>query len=243
MGETFYSALGVGSEADTESIRRAYRERVKEHHPDVSDAADASEQFKRLTTARDVLVDGDERARYDRLGHERYVRRHVESGVWTADGTPSSDASPSGRTTGGGPSGTGRSAWHGDTDGTDGRTGTRRDRGGAPGRTRRRGGRHVAGTPGDGEWHRAGRTYRRTDTDPEEPESVLRSVVRGTRRVGPWLGVHFVFILSALATGWFAFVQANDAFGLSVPALAFGIVVFGLVIFLSVIHIVAQLYA
>ena len=89
MGETFYRVLGIETDADRETIQRAYREHVKETHPDVSDSPDAAERFKRLTTARDVLVDGEERRRYDRLGHEAYVSRHVEGPAW-ADGSGSS---------------------------------------------------------------------------------------------------------------------------------------------------------
>jgi DnaJ-domain-containing protein 1 len=53
MGETFYTALGVDGDADGDGIRRAYRDLVKECHPDVSDDPTAPE---RLTTARNVLL-------------------------------------------------------------------------------------------------------------------------------------------------------------------------------------------
>lgn len=82
MGETFYTILGVDPDATAAQIRRGYRDQVKECHPDVNDAPDANRRFKRLTTARDVLLDDDERARYDRLGHDSYVRRHVDSSAW-----------------------------------------------------------------------------------------------------------------------------------------------------------------
>ncbi|WP_367175355.1 J domain-containing protein [Haloarcula rubripromontorii] len=73
MSETFYEVLGVSTDASTAAIETAYRERLKETHPDVSDAADAGEATQRLIEARDVLTDEDERARYDRLGHDAYV--------------------------------------------------------------------------------------------------------------------------------------------------------------------------
>ncbi|WP_324757762.1 J domain-containing protein [Haloarcula montana] len=80
--KTFYSILGVGPDDDAAQIREAYRDQVKQHHPDVSEAADAPRQFKRLTTAKEVLTDEDERARYDRLGHESYLRRQPTTAGW-----------------------------------------------------------------------------------------------------------------------------------------------------------------
>ncbi|WP_324662191.1 J domain-containing protein [Haloarcula sediminis] len=79
MTETFYDVLGVAEDATTDEIETAYRERLKETHPDVSDDDDAGRATKALIEARDVLVDDEERARYDRLGHDAYV----------SDGTPS----------------------------------------------------------------------------------------------------------------------------------------------------------
>ncbi|WP_324662322.1 J domain-containing protein [Haloarcula sediminis] len=78
---TLYGVLGVDPDADEQSIVRAYREQVKTAHPDVTDDPRARTRFKRLTTAKEVLTDGAERARYDRLGHETYVKRHLDG--WT----------------------------------------------------------------------------------------------------------------------------------------------------------------
>jgi len=87
MGESFYTLLGVGDDADGDAIERAYRERVKKHHPDVSDTPGPREKFKRLTVARNTLVDGDERFRYDTMGHESYVKEHVRDGLFDVDGS------------------------------------------------------------------------------------------------------------------------------------------------------------
>ncbi|MDS0258865.1 J domain-containing protein [Haloarcula sp. S1CR25-12] len=99
--QTLYGVLGVEPTADEQRIVSAYRERVKTHHPDVTDAPDARTQFRRLTTAREVLTDETERRRYDRLGHERYVRRHLDGGEWTATaggGTANGSRAPDGET-------------------------------------------------------------------------------------------------------------------------------------------------
>jgi molecular chaperone DnaJ len=73
MPETFYDRLDVSADASTAAIEAAYREAIKEVHPDVSDDVDASERTKRLNRAKRVLADETERARYDRLGHEAYT--------------------------------------------------------------------------------------------------------------------------------------------------------------------------
>jgi len=92
---TLYGVLGVESDADEQAIVRAYRELVKRHHPDVTDTEDASAQFKRLTTAKEVLTDDTERARYDRLGHDAYVRRYLD-GSWATDGATEAPVSADG---------------------------------------------------------------------------------------------------------------------------------------------------
>ena len=73
MTETFYDVLGVDRDAATSDIEDAYRERLKETHPDLNDDADADRATQRVIEAREVLTDEEERARYDRLGHEAYV--------------------------------------------------------------------------------------------------------------------------------------------------------------------------
>jgi len=92
MTETFYDVLGVAEDATTDEIEAAYRERLKETHPDVSDDDDAGQATKSLIEARDVLVDEDERARYDRLGHDAYVGNGTQSVSDTAAETSQADA-------------------------------------------------------------------------------------------------------------------------------------------------------
>lgn len=96
MGETYYEILGVAEDASTAEIQRAYRETLKETHPDVSDSADASERTKRLIEAKETLTDESERRRYDRLGHEQYVSS--DTGDSVSAGTASTDTTESNRT-------------------------------------------------------------------------------------------------------------------------------------------------
>lgn len=80
MSEDFYTLLGVGPDASEETIRRAFRERVSEYHPDVSDDEDAGETIQQLNRAKDVLTDEERRREYDSLGHERFLERTTGDG-------------------------------------------------------------------------------------------------------------------------------------------------------------------
>ena len=62
-----YSVLGVAKTATADEIRQAFRRLAKELHPDVkpNDAA-ASERFKKVSQAYDILGDAEKRRRYDR---------------------------------------------------------------------------------------------------------------------------------------------------------------------------------
>ncbi|MFC7134996.1 MULTISPECIES: DnaJ domain-containing protein [Salinibaculum] len=252
MAETLYSTLGVDEDADVETIRRAYRELVKEAHPDVSDDPDASEQFKRLTTARDVLTDSEERSRYDRLGHEEYVANHASSDLWASESTTESDTSPTARPS---PSAAGRSSRGEASDGYD-RTAWLGDDGGptkaertasSTYRKRRhsaRSGRTATTATSGEDWQYASRAYRRVNTDVGAGDPPLgRRILGVVRAVGPWLFIHVVFILSAVATAWVTFVQADTHLDLSLPALVVVVLVLGLVVFVSVVHVISQLYS
>jgi len=80
MTEDFYDVLGVDRDASEEEIKRAYREKATEYHPDVSDAEDAEEKFKQVKKAHEVLTDEEKRQAYDRLGHERFVEAEKHGG-------------------------------------------------------------------------------------------------------------------------------------------------------------------
>jgi molecular chaperone DnaJ len=65
----YYEILGVGREASTEEIKRAYRRLARQHHPDVNrNDPQAEETFKRISEAYAVLSDEEKRRRYDRGG-------------------------------------------------------------------------------------------------------------------------------------------------------------------------------
>lgn len=65
----YYELLGVSRTASAEEIKKAYRRRARDLHPDANpDNPNAAEQFKELSKAYAVLSDDDQRARYDRFG-------------------------------------------------------------------------------------------------------------------------------------------------------------------------------
>lgn len=63
-----YEVLGVGRDATEAEIKKAFRHKARELHPDVNKSPDAEEQFKELNEAYDVLSDAKKRSQYDRFG-------------------------------------------------------------------------------------------------------------------------------------------------------------------------------
>ena len=80
----YYEVLGVKKGASADEIKKAYRGKVKELHPDRNkDNPKAEAQFKEVGEAYDVLKDADKKAAYDRFGHAAF-----EGGTGPGAGRP-----------------------------------------------------------------------------------------------------------------------------------------------------------
>lgn len=70
-GRDYYKILGVSRNANTNTIKKAYRKLAKELHPDRNpDDPKANEKFQDLSSAYEVLSDDDKRKLFDRCGEE-----------------------------------------------------------------------------------------------------------------------------------------------------------------------------
>ncbi len=69
----FYEILGVGKNATAAEIKKAYRKKAIEFHPDKNpDDKSAEGKFKEAAEAYEVLSDADKKARYDQFGHQAF---------------------------------------------------------------------------------------------------------------------------------------------------------------------------
>ncbi|KAJ6932412.1 chaperone protein DnaJ [Populus alba x Populus x berolinensis] len=77
----YYATLGVPKSATSKEIKAAYRRLARQYHPDVNKEPGATEKFKEISSAYEVLSDDKKRALYDQYG---------EAGVKSTVGGPSS---------------------------------------------------------------------------------------------------------------------------------------------------------
>lgn len=73
MKKDFYEILGISRSASPEEIKKAYRKKAIEYHPDKNPGdKQAEENFKSAAEAYEVLSDPDKKARYDQYGHAAF---------------------------------------------------------------------------------------------------------------------------------------------------------------------------
>ena len=67
----YYEVLGIPKDSSEDDIKKAYRKKAKESHPDLHpNDHKAEERFKEINEANEVLSDAKKRAQYDQFGHD-----------------------------------------------------------------------------------------------------------------------------------------------------------------------------
>lgn len=73
MKEDYYEILGIEKGASEAEIKKAYRKKAIQYHPDKNPGdKNAEEMFKKAAEAYEVLSNPDKRAKYDRFGHQAF---------------------------------------------------------------------------------------------------------------------------------------------------------------------------
>ena len=68
MSKDYYKILGVSKNSNPDEIKSAYRKLAKNYHPDVNKDPGATEKFKQISEAYEVLSDAQKKSNYDNFG-------------------------------------------------------------------------------------------------------------------------------------------------------------------------------
>jgi len=76
-----YEVLGVSKQASDAEIKKAFRQKAKQLHPDQNrDNPQAEVEFKEVAEAYEILKDGEKKAAYDRFGHGAFEQGGMGGG-------------------------------------------------------------------------------------------------------------------------------------------------------------------
>lgn len=96
MSRDYYAMLGVSRDAGDDEIKKAFRQKAKQYHPDANpDDAEAEARFKEVNEAYEVLSDEEKRSAYDRFGSNwrQYQNFNGENPFASGGEAPFSDMS------------------------------------------------------------------------------------------------------------------------------------------------------
>ena len=88
----FYEILGVSKTASADEIKKAYRQKAIQYHPDKNpDDKVAEEKFKEAAEAYEVLSSPEKRQRYDQFGHAGVGSSAASGGGFSGGGMSMED--------------------------------------------------------------------------------------------------------------------------------------------------------
>lgn len=76
----YYEVLGVSKNATQQEIKSAYRKLALKWHPDRNKTKEATEKFKEINQAFEVLSDQKKKETYDQVGHDAFTKGYRSTG-------------------------------------------------------------------------------------------------------------------------------------------------------------------
>jgi len=83
----YYDVLGVTKGVSAQEIKKAYRKKALEFHPDRNKTNEAAEKFKEVNEAYEVLINSEKRKTYDQFGHAAFSQGASQGPFGGAGGT------------------------------------------------------------------------------------------------------------------------------------------------------------
>jgi DnaJ-class molecular chaperone len=80
LAADFYKLLGLSRDASLKEIKKAYRQKSLEYHPDKNKEEGAADKFAEIARAYEVLSDEDKKKIYDRHGEEGLKQHEQQQG-------------------------------------------------------------------------------------------------------------------------------------------------------------------
>ena len=82
----YYEILGISKSASQQEIKKAFRKKAMQYHPDRNKGTGAEEKFKEINEANEILSDETKRAQYDQFGHAAFQNGGGQGGFGGFEG-------------------------------------------------------------------------------------------------------------------------------------------------------------